>query len=185
VKDWKHALDHNKGVLSSDMSKAFDSMYPPLLLSKLQANGMSNSSLAILESYFKDRKNRIRLSNNVSSDWKTVTRGCPQGSSLGPVLWNIYQNDLFYENISSQFSMYADDYQLYSLNQTIAEASMVLEMDGRITGEWYKINHLEAKLSKYHVMMMTKRNGNITDVDIDNNTIRQTEQMKLLGVTFG
>ena len=62
---------------------------------------------------------------------------------------------------------------------------MVLEMDGRITGEWYKINHLEAKLSKYHVMMMTKRNGNITDVDIDNNTIRQTEQMKLLGVTFG
>ncbi|CAB4042704.1 Hypothetical predicted protein, partial [Paramuricea clavata] len=60
VEDWKHALDHNKavGVLSSDMSKAFDSMYPPLLLSKLQAYGMSNSSLAILESYFKDRKNR-------------------------------------------------------------------------------------------------------------------------------
>ena len=60
----------------------------------------------------------------------------------------------------------------------------VLEMDGRITGEWYKINHLEANLSKYHVMMMTKGNGNTTDVDIDNNTIRQTEQMKLLGVTL-
>ena len=60
----------------------------------------------------------------------------------------------------------------------------VLEMDGRITGEWYKINHLETNLSKYQVMMMTKGNGNITDVDIDNNTIRQTEQMKLLGVTL-
>ena len=55
--------------------------------------------------------------------------------------------------------MYADDHQLYSLNQTIEEASMVLEMDGRITGEWYKINHLEANLSKYQVMMRTKGSG--------------------------
>jgi hypothetical protein len=41
--------------------------------------------------------------------------------------------------------------------------------------------HLEANLSKYQVVMMTKGNGNITDVDIDKYTIRQTEQMKLLG----
>jgi hypothetical protein len=66
-------------------------MYPSLLLSKRQAYGMSNSSLAILESYFRDRKNRVRLGNNVSSDWKTVTHGCSLGSSLGPVLWSIYQ----------------------------------------------------------------------------------------------
>jgi hypothetical protein len=66
--------------------------------------------------------------------------------------------------------MYADDNQLYSLNQTIEEASMVMEMDGRITGERYKITHLD--LSKYQVMMMTKGNGNITDVDIDTITIK-------------
>ena len=66
--------------------------------------------------------------------------------------------------------MYADDNQLYSLNQTIEEASMVLDMDGRITGERYKINHLD--LSKYQVMIMTKGNGNITDVDIDTINIK-------------
>ena len=187
VEDWKHALDHNKVVaLSSDsMSKAFDSMSPSLLLCKLEAYGMSNNSLALLESYFVDRKNRVRLGNSVSSDWKDVTRGCPQGSSLGPVLWNIYQNDLFYENLISQLSMYADDHQLYSSNQTIQEDSAkVLETDGKITDEWYKANYLEGNLSKYQVMMITKRKSDIAEVDIDNHKLAQMDQMKLLGVTL-
>ena len=142
LEDWKHTLDHKKvvGLLSSDMSKTFDSMSPSLLLCKLQAHGMSNSSLVLLESYFADRKNRVRLGNNVS-DWKDDTCRCPQGSSLGPVLWNIYQNDLFYKNLISQPSMYADDHQLYSSNQTIEDSAKVLEIDGKITSECYKANY--------------------------------------------
>ena len=186
VEDWKHTLDHNKvvGVLSSDMSKAFDSISPSLLLCKLEAYGMSNNSLALLESYFVDRKNRVRLGNNVSSDWKDVTRGCPQGCSLGPVLWNIYQNDLFYENLISQLSMYADDYQLYSSNQAIEDSPKVLETDGKITGEWYKANYLEGNHSKYQVILMTKHKSDIAEVDIDNHKLGQMNQMKLLGVTL-
>ena len=82
VEDWKRSLDNNHtvGVLFTDMSKA----------------------------YFTNRKNRVRLSNTCN-EWKAVKRGCPQGSSLGPVLWNFYQNDLFYENIRSQLNAYADD----------------------------------------------------------------------------
>ena len=166
------------------MSKAFDSMSPSLLPCNLEAYGMSNNSLALLEPYFVDRKNRVRLGNNVSSVWKDVTRGCPQGSSLGPVLWNIYQNDLFYENLISQLSMYADDHQLYSSNQTIEDSAKVLETDGKITGEWYKANYLEGNLSKYQVMMMTKRKSDIAEVDIDNHKLAQMDQMKLLGVTL-
>ena len=83
VEDWKHALDHNKVVICCS--------YHNLLLCKLEAYGMSNNSLALLESYFVNRKNRVRLGNNFSSDWKDVTRGCPQGSSLVTFLWNIYQ----------------------------------------------------------------------------------------------
>lgn len=78
VEDWKLALDKNQmvGVLSTDMSKAFDSMYPLLLLSKLQAYELNSKSLSLLEAYFKDRKNRVRI-GNVTSDWKIVNRGCP------------------------------------------------------------------------------------------------------------
>ena len=183
IEDWKLALDKNKAVavLSTDMSKAFDSMYPPLLLAKLQAYGLSCHSTTLLKSYFEDRKNRVRL-GNVTSGWKTINRGCPQGSALGPVLWNIYQNDLFYEDIESQLSMYADDHQLYSSNEDVEKVTKVLEQDGRTTAEWYRGNHLEGNLSKYEVMVLARSKQDVRDVVIDDFTISQTEQFKLLGV---
>ena len=53
-------------------------------------------------------------------EWKAVKRGCPQGSLLGPLLWNFCQNELFYENIRSQPSAYADDHQIYILGEKIS-----------------------------------------------------------------
>ena len=80
VERWKQAVDNRNvvGVLSTDMSKAFDSLYPPLLINKLRAYGFSNDSLALMRSYFRDRKYRMRISQNASSGWYTTTRGCPQ-----------------------------------------------------------------------------------------------------------
>ena len=65
------------GVLSTDMSKAFDSLYPPLLINKLRAYGFSNNSLTLMRSYFTNRKNRIRISQETTSDWYATTKGCP------------------------------------------------------------------------------------------------------------
>lgn len=115
VEDWKLALDNclKVGVLSTDMSKAFDMVYPPLLLSKMQSYGVSGSSLDLLNEYFSERENRVRL-GNCTSNWKLLHRGCPQGSSLDPIMRNFYQNDLFYESISSKLSAYADDHQLHT-----------------------------------------------------------------------
>ena len=58
VERWKRAVDNRNvvGVLSTDMSKAFDSLYPPLLINKLKAYGFSNNSLALMRSYFINRK---------------------------------------------------------------------------------------------------------------------------------
>ena len=94
------------------MSKAFDYLSSDLLLSKPQAYGLCSNSLALLKFYFSNRKNRVRLGDTFG-EWKAVKRGCPQGSSLGPVSWNFYQNDLFYENIRSQLSAYVDHHQIY------------------------------------------------------------------------
>ena len=88
VERWKQAVDNRNvvGVLSTDMSKAFDSLYPPLLINKLRAYGFSDNSLTLMRSYFTSRKNRVRISQETTSDWYATTRGCPQGSAFGPLL---------------------------------------------------------------------------------------------------
>lgn len=92
------------------MTKAFDSLYPSLLQSKLRAYGFKENSLELLSSCLCNRQNRVKMAH-VKSTWRLVNRGCPHGSALGPLLWNIFQNDLIYE-IDSNMSMYADDHQL-------------------------------------------------------------------------
>ena len=75
------------GVLSTDMSKAFDSLYHPL--AKLRANGVEESSLRLMSSYFTDCYDRVKL-GSVVSEWQVVTRGCPQGSTI----WTSYLEHL-------------------------------------------------------------------------------------------
>ena len=64
----KHAIDHGKsvGVLSTDMSKAFDTMYPTLLLAKLKAYGFSEGAVSLMRSFFEERKGRTKLGTAVS-----------------------------------------------------------------------------------------------------------------------
>jgi len=81
VEEWKRAVDVKEevAVLSTYMSKAFDSLRPPLLFSKLIAYGFSECTLELLRSYFTERKNRVRHGAHTTSDWKDVSsRGCPQ-----------------------------------------------------------------------------------------------------------
>ena len=90
----------------TDMSKAFDSLHPPLLLSKLKAYGFQDNVVELLKIYLSNRKNRVKMGSNISSN-SFVNRVCPQGSALGPLLWNVFPNDLFCH--VRRISMYADD----------------------------------------------------------------------------
>ena len=64
---------------------------------------------------------RTRVGQAVSS-WREINKGCPQGSALGPLLWNIYQNDLFYIQHKSRLSAYVDDRQLYFTHEDPEQA---------------------------------------------------------------
>ena len=68
TENWKFALNQRNvvGVLSTDMSKAFDSLYHPLTLAKLTAYGVEERSLRLMGSYFTDRYNTVKLGSVVS-----------------------------------------------------------------------------------------------------------------------
>ena len=109
AEEWKRARDNRLAVaiLSTDISKAFDSLHPPLLPSKLKAYGLQEGIIQLLNSYLRDRKYRVKIGSHTSSS-RMISRGCPQGSALGPLMWNILQNDLSLF-VKWSLSMYIDD----------------------------------------------------------------------------
>ena len=60
------------------------------MLAKLKTYSVSDNSVKLLDSYFKDCFHRVKL-GPVMSEWEMVSRGCPQWSAFGPLMWNIYQ----------------------------------------------------------------------------------------------
>ncbi|PFX16582.1 RNA-directed DNA polymerase from mobile element jockey [Stylophora pistillata] len=186
VGDWKWTLDnkHVIGILSTDLSKAYDSLHPPLLLAKLWAYGFSESAID-MRCYFTERKNRVRMRSGDFSEWRETSRGCPQGSNLGPLLWNIFQNDLVQNIHTDRLAMYADDHQVYSAGQKTEDVETILNDEGTRTSEWYQQNLLKCNQDKFHALSLgpghkkKRMNLNIKEINI-----KSSSGIDLLGVAI-
>ena len=157
VEEWKKALDSNLNlsILSTDMSKAFDSLHLLLLLSKLEAYGFEDEIINLLKSYLCNRINRVKIGNKISFT-RIVNRGCHQGSSLGPLLWNIFQNDLSY-CVKPNLSMYADDHQIYHPGPDLFTVKPKLTKSAENATRWYDTYLLPGNVKKYQIMNIRPR----------------------------
>ena len=141
LEDWKSALDKNCYVAAilMDLSKAFDCLPHDILFSKLAAYGLSSQSVKLLENYLTGRKQQIKL-QGVVSGWQILQKGVPQGSIMGPLLFNIFINDIFYFIEHGTLYNYADDNTLSYADQDYNTLINVLEKESSILIEWFNFN---------------------------------------------
>ena len=185
IEDSKRALDNHMhvGLLLLDLSKAFDCLPHRLLMCKLHAYGVSHESCSLMLSYLKDRLQRVKISA-AKSDWAKMTKGVPQGSVLGPMLFNIFINDLFHVlGDTCPLYNYADDNTLGYYHTDIDILKSQLEDGSKITLDWFDENHMKANVSKFQSIILKPR-GVIADVEFHvlGYTLKPLPRVKLLGV---
>lgn len=131
-----------------DLSKAFDTVSVPHLLSKLEAIGIRGHTLHIFQDYLADRSQCVKIDGCVSES-ETVNFGVPQGSILGPTLFLIYMNNLCKLSLTNcSIFAYADDTALLVHGDNWAETSANAEKALASVMSWLYNNLLTVNLSK-------------------------------------
>ena len=183
IQAWQEELDNSGfvGTVLMDLSKAYDCLPHDLMIAKLEAYGLHKDSLVFMLSYLKNRKQRTRIGSTVSP-WFDIIRGVPQGSILGPLLFNIFINDIFHFSNNCMICNFVDDNTLSYCHKDINQLLKHLTEDTKSLLKWFELNSLKANPKKFQFMIL----GNIKEknsiIEIDSIRLESTDCVKLLGI---
>ena len=164
IEHFKNSLDNSECVacLSMDLSKAFDCLPHCLTICKMYSYGVSREACTLIASYLRDRKQRIKLVNT-RSEWTELLKGVPQGSILGPLIFNIFLNDIFYFVSEDDFYNYADDNCISVSHKDISVLSTQLENETQVMAKWFADNSMKANADKFQGIVLpgSRNNTNV------------------------
>ena len=186
IEDWKQALDQNRYVAAilMDLSKAIDCLPHDLLLLKLKTYGLSENALKLMASYLPNRKQCVKL-GNFKSNFQSILKGVPQGSILGPVLFNIFINDIFHFIKNYKLYNYADDNTVSHTDTDLKRLIDELVEDSTRLIQWFADNQIKANPGKFQAIAVGKHthSENIC-FNLGDNIVKCEDSVKLLGVTI-
>ena len=166
-----------------DLSKAFDRMPHGLLIAKFHAYGLSDDACNMVISYLKDQRQRVKVMGEFS-DCATINRGVPQVSVMGPLLFNIFLNDLFYVDMNCEIANYADDNHLYYADNCAITLKNVLENDTRAAIAWFENNDMDANPDKFQSIILNRGGDVSISISIQDDIIIPSDHIKVLGITL-
>ena len=171
-----------------DLSAAFDTVDHRLLLESLCAIGIKDEVYKWYENYLEDRSIAVVLMNE-KSEIKKLKMGVPQGSVLGPLLFEIYTIELskILDKHEVMYKLYADDTQFYFQFENIEEAKRKIDAIMRDIRMWMMSKKLKLNEDKTECMLFGSANAlkkyeHLVDITIGLTTINIKKVVRDLGV---
>lgn len=169
-----------------DYSKAFDRLSHQILISKLEGYGIRGVANQLFQSYLSGRTQCVAIEKYCSS-YREIKSGVPQGSVLGPILFNIYVNDIAEIVSDTSIVLYADDTSLFvsdnDLDDLLQRSRSILSK----LSSWSRDNALTINSSKSKAILFKARGRQSylnEELLLDGAPIEIVTKYKVLGVTL-
>ena len=174
ISQWRQSF----WCILTDLSNAFGCLYHELLIAKLNAYGCILPVLRLITDCLSKRRQRTRIRNSFN-DWFEVIFGIPQGSILGPLLFNIFLADLFLVLKDVDIANFADDSTPFTSANNTDDLIDSLEKASSSLFKWFKDNLFKGNPDKCHLLVSTNEKMKI---NIGKFSIESSDCGKSLGV---
>ena len=161
-----------------DLSQAYDCVNHDLIIAKLEAYQVGENSLRLMENYLSQRQ-RVKVGSSFS-EWLEIILGIPQGSILGPILFDVFINYLLLFIKETDICNFADDTTLYARGKELDTISFKLEIETNRAMQCLKDSEMVANPSKFQLMFPSKYKNIEKNMSFDGKTIFNQIQLKYL-----